>query len=80
MLSGGSLVKKETTHWYLPLNKYEAWLKNFKQSKDFWRTNVIGQCQSWIDSGLKERAVTRDLDWGVPVPIDNAQEGIIRLV
>ena len=79
MLSGGSLVKKETTHWYLPLNKYETWLKEWilNESKDFWRTNVIGQCQSWIDSGLKERAVTRDLDWGVPVPIDNAQGKVL---
>jgi len=77
MLSGGSLVKKETNHWYLPLNKYEKWLKNWIQSKDFWRSNVIGQCQSWIDSGLKERAVTRDLDWGVPVPIENAQSKVL---
>ena len=78
-LSGGNLVKKETTHWYLPLNKYEAWLKEWilNESKDFWRTNVIGQCQSWIDSGLKERAVTRDLDWGVPVPIDNAKGKVL---
>ena len=79
MLSGGKLIKKETKHWYLPLNKYEKWLENWivKQQKDKWRNNVLGQCQSWIDGGLKERAVTRDLDWGVPVPIKQAEGKVL---
>ena len=71
-LSGGELIKKETKHWYLPLNKYEKWLKEWllNSRKEEWKTNVIGQCRSWIEAGLKPRAVTRDLDWGVKVPID----------
>jgi len=71
-LSGGELIKKETKHWYLPLNKYEQWLKEWllNSQKEEWKANVIGQCRSWIDAGLKPRAVTRDLDWGVKVPID----------
>lgn len=69
MLSGEKPTLKETRHWYLPLNKYEAWLKTWilEEHKD-WKANVYGQCKSWIDQGLQARAVTRDLDWGVPVP------------
>lgn len=69
MLSGEKPVLKETRHWYLPLNQYEDWLKQWilNEHKD-WKTNVYGQCRSWIDQGLQPRAVTRDLDWGVPVP------------
>lgn len=69
MLSGEKPVLKETRHWYLPLNKYEDWLKEWiiEGHKD-WKANVYGQCKSWIDQGLQPRAVTRDLDWGVPVP------------
>ena len=79
MLSGGVLVKKGTKHWYLPLGKYEKWLKKWilNDQKDRWRTNVLGQCQSWIDNGLKSRAVTRDLNWGVPVPAENADGKVL---
>lgn len=70
MLSGATPIKKETKHWYLPLDKYEPWLREYilEGHKD-WKNNVYGQCKSWIESGLKPRAVTRDLDWGVPVPL-----------
>ncbi len=69
-LSGNAPVKKTTTHWYLPLNKYEGFLRQWilQEHKDDWKTNVLGQCKSWIDAGLQPRAVTRDLDWGVKVP------------
>ena len=80
-LSGKTPVKKKTTHWYLPMEQHEKWLKswiekgelNGKKHHDpkLWRSQVIGQCKSWIDSGLKERAMTRDLDWGVKVPLEN---------
>ena len=69
-LSGKPPVKRLTKHWYLPLNKHEGWLRNWilnEHQKD-WKTNVLGQCKSWIDAGLQPRAVTRDLDWGVKVP------------
>jgi methionyl-tRNA synthetase len=69
-LSGAAPVKKLTTHWYLPLDKHEDWLRNWilnEHAKD-WKGNVLGQCKSWIDGGLQPRAVTRDLDWGVKVP------------
>jgi methionyl-tRNA synthetase len=71
-LSGEKLTKKETSHWYLPLENHEEWLKNWilKENGNQWKSNVVGQCKSWIESGLKARAVTRDLDWGVKVPID----------
>jgi len=70
-LSGNAPVKKATTHWYLPLNKYEAFLKEWilEKHKDDWKTNVLGQCKGWLEAGLQPRAVTRDLDWGVQVPI-----------
>jgi len=72
MLSGAVPVKKETQHWYLPLDRYEGWLKEYIiEGHTDWKNNVYGQCKSWIDSGLKPRAVTRDLDWGVPVPLEN---------
>ena len=69
-LSGNAPVKKRTTHWYLPLNKHEAFLRQWilEDHKEDWKTNVVGQCKGWIDAGLQPRAVTRDLDWGVPVP------------
>ncbi|HEY8399939.1 MAG TPA: methionine--tRNA ligase [Cytophagaceae bacterium] len=70
MLSGEKPVLKETKHWYLPLNKYENWLKEWiLEGHKEWKSNVYGQCKSWIDQGLQPRAVTRDLDWGVPVPL-----------
>ena len=69
-LSGNSPVKKLTTHWFLPLNKHEDFLRKWitQDHKDDWKANVLGQCKSWLDLGLQPRAVTRDLDWGVPVP------------
>ena len=74
MLSGNPPVLRETRHWYLPLNEYEAWLREWivEGHKHDWKTNVYGQCKSWIDQGLHPRAVTRDLDWGVPVPVPGA--------
>jgi methionyl-tRNA synthetase len=72
-LSGNSPVKKKTTHWYLPLNKHEDFLRQWilEGNKDTWKTNVLGQCKSWIEGGLQPRAVTRDLDWGIKLPIPN---------
>lgn len=69
-LSGKPPVKRKTKHWYLPLNKHEEWLRNWILNKhqNDWKTNVLGQCKSWIDGGLQPRAVTRDLDWGVRLP------------
>ncbi|HEX8316443.1 MAG TPA: methionine--tRNA ligase, partial [Flavisolibacter sp.] len=73
-LSGSSPIKKATKHWYLPLNKHEDWLRNWilNQHQNDWKGNVLGQCKSWIDAGLQPRAVTRDLDWGVKVPLEDA--------
>lgn len=78
MLSGGKLDKRETKHWYLPLDTYEPFLKQWilEQHKE-WKPNVYGQCKSWIDSGLQPRAVSRDLDWGVPVPVQNADGKVL---
>ena len=70
-LSGSTPVMKPTKHWYLPLNEYEPFLKDWiLEGHKEWKSNVYGQCKSWIDLGLQPRAVTRDLDWGVPVPIE----------
>ena len=71
-LSGEKLIKRKTKHWYLPLNQFEKWLEQWiiHDNKKKWKPNVIGQCQSWIDQGLHPRAVTRDLSWGVKVPIE----------
>ncbi len=73
-LSGKPPVKKKTTHWYLPLGKYEDFLRQWilEEHKDDWRTTVVGQCKSWIEGGLQSRAVTRDLSWGIRVPLNNA--------
>jgi methionyl-tRNA synthetase len=73
-LSGKPPVKKATKHWYLPLDKHEEWLRNWilVEHKDDWKANVSGQCKSWLDNGLQPRAVTRDLDWGVKVPLPDA--------
>jgi methionyl-tRNA synthetase len=78
-LSGNEPVKKATKHWYLPLNKHEEWLREWilKEHKDDWRANVVGQCKSWIDGGLQPRAVTRDLDWGVKVPLPEADGKVL---
>ena len=79
MLSGGALTKKETKHWYLPLDKHESWLTKWISAADKkdWKQNVLGQCQSWLNSGLHPRAVTRDLNWGVTVPIKGANGKVL---
>lgn len=78
VLSGNVPVMKETKHWYLPLDQYEGWLKQWiLEGHKEWKTNVYGQCKSWIDGGLNARAVTRDLDWGVPVPIEGAEGKVL---
>ncbi|MGV3656459.1 MAG: class I tRNA ligase family protein, partial [Chitinophagaceae bacterium] len=73
-LSGAPPVKRKTKHWYLPLDRHEGWLRNWilNQHKSEWKAHVLGQCKSWIDAGLQPRAVTRDLDWGVKVPLADA--------
>jgi methionyl-tRNA synthetase len=78
-LSGKTPVLKTTKHWYLPMQNYEAWLKDWivTEKKDLWKTNVYGQCKSWLEQGLQERAMTRDLDWGVPVPIPNNEGKVL---
>jgi len=78
-LSGKPPVKRSTKHWYLPLDKHEPFLKEWilKDHKDDWKTNVLGQCKSWIDGGLQPRAVTRDLDWGIKVPLPNAEGKVL---
>ena len=77
-LSGTAPVKKKTKHWYLPLDQYEPWLRDWilERHKE-WKTNVYGQCKSWLDGGLLPRAVTRDLDWGVPVPVEGAEGKVL---
>lgn len=74
-LSGKPPVLKETKHWYLPLDKYQAWLEQWliEGKKDVLKSNVFGQCQSWLKSGLQPRSMTRDLDWGVDVPLEEAE-------
>lgn len=77
-LSGNTPVKKETTHWYLPLDEYENWLRKWiLEDHTEWKTNVYGQCKSWIDGGLLPRAVSRDLEWGVPVPVAGAEGKVL---
>ena len=78
MLSGSSPVLKPTRHWYLPLDEFEPWLRKWLlEGHKEWKTNVYGQCKSWIDQGLQPRAVTRDLDWGVPVPLENTDGKVL---
>lgn len=78
-ISGSKPVTKSTKHWFLPLDQYEPWLKQWilKEHKKDWKTNVYGQCKSWIDDGLRPRAVTRDLDWGIPVPLEGADGKVL---
>ncbi len=77
-LSGAQPVKKKTTHWYLPLQDYEQWLREWiLEGHKEWRSNVYGQVKSWLDGGLQPRAVTRDLDWGVPVPVEGAEGKVL---
>jgi methionyl-tRNA synthetase len=77
-ISGSNPVLRETLHWYLPLDKYEAWLKKWiLEGHKEWKPNVYGQCKSWLDQGLQPRAVSRDLDWGVPVPVKDAEGKVL---
>jgi len=86
-LSGNAPVRKKTEHWYLPMNDHEKWIKEWiekgildgKQHHDpkEWKTHVLGQCRSWIDAGLQPRAMTRDLDWGVKVPLEGAEGKVL---
>lgn len=77
-INGNPLVKRKTTHWYLPLNEYQPWLEEWilKEHKE-WRPNVYGQCKSWLDADLRPRAVTRDLSWGIPVPVEGAEGKVL---
>lgn len=77
-VSGSKPVLKKTKHWYLPLDKYQPWLEKWilEEHKE-WRPNVYGQCKSWIDMGLQPRAVSRDLDWGIPVPVEGAEGKVL---
>ncbi len=78
-ISGNAPIKKKTSHWYLPLAKHESFLREWilQQHRDDWRASVVGQCKSWIDGGLQSRAVTRDLDWGVKVPLKAADGKVL---
>ena len=86
-LSGEAPIHKETTHWYLPMQKHQEWLKNWIENgilenqnhhdPNLWKKHVIGQCKSWLDAGLKPRAMTRDLNWGVKVPIKDANGKVL---
>lgn len=77
-VSGSKPVLRETLHWYLPLDRYEPWLRKWiLEDHKEWKTNVYGQCKSWLDQGLQPRAVSRDLDWGVPVPVKGAEGKVL---
>ena len=77
-LSGGTIVKRETKHWYLPLDQYEGFLREWiLEGHKEWKSNVYGQCKSWLDLGLQPRAVSRDLDWGIPVPVEGADGKVL---
>ena len=77
-ITGSKPVLRETKHWYLPLDKHEKWLSQWilEEHKE-WKTNVYGQCKSWLDMGLQPRAVSRDLDWGIPVPVEGAEGKVL---
>jgi methionyl-tRNA synthetase len=77
-LSGATLQLKKTRHWYLPLDRHEAWLKQWiLEEHRTWKANVYGQCKSWLNQGLQPRAITRDLAWGIPVPLPNAKDKVL---
>ncbi|MEI6047348.1 MAG: methionine--tRNA ligase [Bacteroidota bacterium] len=77
-VSGSKPILRDTLHWYLPLDKYEPWLKKWiLDDHKEWKANVYGQCKSWLDQGLQPRAVSRDLDWGVPVPVEGADGKVL---
>lgn len=79
VLSGKKLILKKTNHWYLPLNRYHDFLQKWflYEKRNFWKNNVINQVKSWLNKGLKERSITRDLDWGVPVPIKGIKNKVL---
>jgi len=77
MLSGAKPVMRPTTNWFLPLDKLQPQVEEFVNSHPEWKTNVMGQCQSWLKEGLKPRAMTRDLDWGIPVPLPNTEGKVL---
>ena len=77
-ISGSAPVMRDTLHWYLPLDKHESWIRKWiLEEHTEWKTNVYGQCKSWLDQGLQPRAVSRDLDWGVPVPFGSARGKVL---
>ena len=77
-ISGSAPVMRDTLHWYLPLDKYEPWIRKWiLEEHTEWKPNVYGQCKSWLDQGLQPRAVSRDLDWGVPVPVEGAEGKVL---
>lgn len=77
-ISGSAPVMRDTLHWYLPLDKYEPWIRKWiLEEHTEWKSNVYGQCKSWLDQGLQPRAVSRDLDWGVPVPVEGAEGKVL---
>ena len=77
-ISGATPVLRETKHWYLPLDKHQSWLEPWiTQEHADWRSNVVGQCKSWFDMGLQPRAVSRDLEWGIPVPVEGAEGKVL---
>jgi len=77
-ISGSKPVLRETKHWYLPLDQHEAWLRQWiLEDHKEWRPNVYGQCKSWLDMGLQPRAVSRDLDWGIPVPVEGGEGKVL---
>jgi len=77
-ISGSVPVMRETKHWYLPLDQHEAWLRQWiLEDHKEWKSNVYGQCKSWLDMGLQPRAVSRDLDWGIPVPVEGAEGKVL---
>jgi len=78
VISGSAPVMRETKHWYLPLDKHEAFLKKWiLEDHKEWKANVYGQCKSWLDMGLQPRAVSRDLDWGIPIPVEGAEGKVL---
>ena len=76
-VSGSKPVLRKTKHWYLPLDQHQQWLQPWIESHPEWRSNVSGQCKSWFDMGLQPRAVSRDLDWGIPVPVEGAEGKVL---
>lgn len=76
-ITGNTPITKKTEHWYLPLGNFQEWLEEWIDSRENWKANVIGQCKSWLNTGLGDRAVTRDLTWGVPVPLPDADGKVL---